>query len=96
MARNMIYRPRQNSLTRSEAAIPRQPPKEAAEAAWLLDQPRKECRLHRNEQCNHDAESQTHNRAGSYSAPKHLLFTVCQFTSPKATVTLLLPHGERP
>jgi hypothetical protein len=24
------------------------------------------------------------------------LFTVCQFTSPKATVTLLLPHGERP
>jgi hypothetical protein len=43
MARNMIYRPRQNSLTRSEAAIPRQPPKEAAEAAWLLDQPRKEC-----------------------------------------------------
>jgi hypothetical protein len=67
---------------------------DAAEAAWLPDQPCKEFRLHRNDQCDHAADSQTNDRASSYSAPKHLLFAVCHFTPPKATATLPQPQGQ--
>jgi hypothetical protein len=34
----------------------------AADAAQLSDQPCEDCRLHRNEQCDHETESQTDHR----------------------------------
>ena len=54
----------------------------AADATWLLDQPCKTLRLHRNEQGDHEAEGQAHNRASGYSAPEHFLFAVSHFTPP--------------
>ena len=56
-----------------------------------LDQPCKEFRLHRNEQREHEADGQTHDRASSYSAHKHLLFAVCHFTPPKTSATVPQP-----
>jgi hypothetical protein len=47
-----------------------------------MHQPCKEPRLYRNNQGDHEANGQTHNRASSDSAPKHPLFTVCHCTPP--------------
>jgi len=45
---------------------------EADETGQLMHQPCKEPGLYRNNQCDHEANGQTHNRASSDSAPKAL------------------------
>jgi hypothetical protein len=60
----------------------------------LMHQPRKHPGLYRNNQRDHEAGGQTHNRARSDSAPKHLLFTVCHFIPPSTTDTLPLFFGQ--
>jgi hypothetical protein len=60
------------------------------EAAQLRYQSPKQFRPDRNEQRYHKPDCQSHHCAGSYSAPKHLLFAGRHFNLPKARETL--PH----
>ena len=63
---------------------------EDAEAAQLRYQSPKQFRPDRNEQRYHKPDYQSHHCAGSYSAPKYLLFAGRHFNLPKASETL--PH----
>jgi hypothetical protein len=65
---------------------------EAAEAAQLRYQSPKQFRPDHNEQRYHEPECQSHECAGSYSAPKHLLFAGRHFNLPKAWE--FLPHSR--
>ena len=61
---------------------------EAAEAALLADQPAKELRLQGNEQCEHEADGQTQDRARGHSAHS-------AFCSPFVTSHLRKQHRSR-
>jgi len=65
---------------------------EDAEAAQLRCQSPKQFRLDHNEQRYHEPECQSHDCAGSYSAPKYLLFAGRHFNLPKAWESL--PHSR--
>jgi hypothetical protein len=64
---------------------------EDAEAAQLRYQSPKQFRPDRNEQRYHKPDYQSHHCAGSYSAPKYLLFAGRHFNLPKASETLRHP-----
>jgi hypothetical protein len=55
-------------------------------AVLLPDQRRKKFRPHRYKQREYAADGQPHNRATSYSAPKHSLFSGRHFFSPAGFV----------
>ena len=63
---------------------------EGAETAQLRYQSPKQFRPDRNDQRCHKPDCQSDHYAGSYSAPKHLLFAGRHFNLPKAWETL--PH----